>query len=341
VSHEADWPAERQAALFEAIARRASALPDASGAAVVDFLPIVGGFANSTYTVSEFVEGAVRDADERIVVENRRASPDYFRVLQIPVLQGRAFLPSDTADAPPVALVSRSLARRLWGDGDPIGRRVSLGTKGVTVVGVVGDVHHYGLARDTVHMAYRPMSQQPQPYATVVVRFASDPAMLVPELREVIRAEDPMALIREFRTLDEILAADVAGPRFYAFLVGSFAALASLLSAVGLFGLVAYLVGQRTHEMGIRVALGARPSQLVGMVVAGGLRLSALGIAAGLLASLAATRLLASLLFDLSPTDPRVLAGVAALMLAIAAAACYVPARRVLRLDPLEALRAE
>ena len=141
--------------------------------------------------------------------------------------------------------------------------------------------------------------------------------------------------------MDDIVSASVAGPRFHAFLLAIFAAIASALAAVGLFGLVAYLVGQRTHEMGIRVALGARRSQLVAMVVAGGLRVTATGVAAGLLASLAATRLLAALPFDLSPTDPRVLAGVAALMLAIAAAACYVPARRVLRLDPLEALRAE
>ena len=156
-----------------------------------------------------------------------------------------------------------------------------------------------------------------------------------------IRAFEPQALIRDVRTLDEVRLAHVARPRFYAFLVGSFAALAALLAAVGLFGLMAYTVGQRTSELGVRMALGAPPDQLLRAVVGDGLKIVAIGLVLGLAGALAVTRVLGSLLFDLSATDPRVFTGAALLLLAVAALACYVPARRVLRVDPLATLRAE
>ena len=272
--------------------------------------------------------------------ETRRVTPGYFETMRVPLVRGRLFTAADTPRDG--AIVTDDFARRLWGSADPIGRRLQIGPRDepwIPVLGVVATVRHYGLDRDPSPTIYRLADQ---PFAmTVVIRASRDPLALAPAVRRVVRDLQPLAIVHQVRTMDEVVSASVAGPRFYALVVAAFAGAAALLAGVGLFGLVAYLVGQQTHEMGVRVALGARPSQLVAMVVAGGLRVTAIGVAAGLLASLAATRLLASLLFDLSPTDPRVLGGVAVLMLAIAGAACYVPARRVLRVDPVEALRAE
>jgi putative ABC transport system permease protein len=334
---DGDW---HRTALGEIVAR-AAALPGVTGAALVDCLPLAPCFSNTDRVVSEFVDGPHRAPDEaKIVIEVRKVSPDYFRVMRIPLQRGRAFEGSDASNA--VTVVSERLARYLWGDTDPIGRRLRLGSGAqpwVPVVGVVSDVHHFGLDREPGFMVYRRMPQQAA--GTLVVRTAGDPAPLAPTLREAIHSIEPLALVRNVQTLDDVRSATVARPRFYAFLVGSFAAMATLLAAVGLFGLVAHLVAQRRQELGVRVALGARPGQLLLGVIREGVRPVAVGLALGLVAALSGTRFLRSLLFDLSPTDPRVLGAAALFLLAIALVACYLPARRVLRVDPLVALRSE
>ncbi len=331
---------------FAGIVTRAAALPGATGAAAVDYVPLGPGYSNLDFTVSEWVEGPHQAPDdEQVRVESRHVSPGYFQVMRIPVERGRAFRGSDTADAPPVVIVNAHLARHLWGDADPIGRRLRLGPDErpwVRVVGVAGDVHHFGLDRAPGFMMYRPMTQQIEThFCTLLVRAAGDPLGLAPVARAAIRSVEPRAIVRDVRTLNAVRLTHVARPRFYAFLVGSFAALAALLAAVGLFGLMAYTVGQRTSELGVRMALGAPPDRLLRDVVRDGLRIVTVGLVLGVAGALAVTRVLASLLFDLSATDPRVFAGAAVLLLAVGALACYLPARRVLRVDPLATLRAE
>jgi len=330
-----------RSSFFIDLLARVRAMPGVESAGAIDLLPLTATSANRDGEAENLAEGVRPEMVGQIVkVETRQAMPGYFETMRVPLVRGRFFTSTDTPRDG--AIVTDDLARRLWGNADPIGRRLQVGPRDqrwIPVIGVVADVRHYGLDREPSPTIYR-LADQPF-FMTLVVRATGDPLALAPAIGQAARDLQPIAIVREVRTMGEVVSASVAGPRFYALVVAAFAIAAALLAGVGLFGLIAYLVSQRTHEMGIRVALGARRSQLVAMVVAGGLRVTAIGVVVGLLASLAATRLLASLLYDLSPTDPRVLGGVAVLMLAIAAAACYVPARRVLRVDPLEALRAE
>ncbi len=328
---------------FDDLLARVEALPQVEAAGLVDILPLLPAWANADVTARELAEDARPDiADEPVHYEIRTATGGYFEALRIPLLRGRAF--TDVDAATPAAIVSDDLARRIWGNADPIGKRLHVGPPEqpwVPVVGVVGPVRHFGLDRDVDPMIYRAANPGASWPSTLVVRASGDPSAFAPALRSAILDLDRRALLTTIRSMEEVLIDSVAERRFYAFLLTSLGFIAAALAAAGLFGLVAYLVGERTREFGVCMALGAKPGRLLAGVVAGGLKVTAVGIVAGLAAALAATRLLTSLLFDLSPTDPWVLAGVAVLMLAIAGAACYVPARRVLRVDPVEALRAE
>ena len=266
--------------------------------------------------------------------------------MRIPLLRGRDISPADTATAPQVLLISQTTARLTWPGEDPIGKRVKLG--GVdqpwwTVVGVTGDVHHVGLDAVPDLQVYVPHQQWPYPDGLMVfvVRTAGAPAAISSAAQQAIHSIDPTQPISRILPLEKYVGLSVQGRRFALILIGAFAAIALVLSVVGIYGVTAFSVAQRTREIGIRVALGAQRGELLGLLLRQGMLLVVCGIVAGVLASVALTRFLSSMLFDVQPTDPYTFASVVLLLVAVSAAACFIPARRAMRVDPMVALRYE
>jgi putative ABC transport system permease protein len=269
-------------------------------------------------------------------------SPDYFATMGIPLVRGRAFDARDKEGAPPVAIINEAMARRFWPDEDPVGSRLtSYGGVSREIVGVVRDVKNRELSEAAGPQLYTPFPQTPWPFLAVVVRTTADPATLSGTLRQTVAALDPDLAAGEVRTIDDYLAQSVATPRFNAALTAAFAALALFLAGCGLYGVMSYSVAQRTREIGIRMALGANPTDVRSMVVGQALRMGVTGLAIGVVGALAAARLLAGLLFDISPSDPPTLATVCGMLLAVVLIAAYFPARRATRVDPMVALRSE
>jgi putative ABC transport system permease protein len=271
----------------------------------------------------------------------RAVSPDYFRVLGVPVLRGRAFSAADRSDAPPVAIVSAALARRLWPTEDPVGKRVDLGGESVEVVGVAGDVRYAGLLGPPEPVLYQPQAQHSRRRVALLVRGAGAPEDLARVAVAAIHAVDPNQAIRRIRTLEQVLATSLAESRFLGIVLGAFAGFALLLSTTGLYGVIAYAVAQRGREIGIRLALGAAPRRIFGTVLGEGLRQMLLGLTLGLVGAVAAGRVLASRLSGVGAADPLTLGAVVGLLVAAGLLACTVPARRAARLDPMVALRTE
>jgi predicted permease len=277
----------------------------------------------------------------------RVVSPAFFATIGLPLRRGRLLDDTDRRDRPAV-VVNESLARRYYPNEDPIGKEIYLGApdnrlfpRG-TIVGVVGDTRDAGLGSDPLPTVYIPLAVMPGwPALSFVVRSAGDPASVAPAARGAIRALDPDLPIRNARTIDAVLAESVAPARWSMTLLGVFAGVALLMATLGVFGVLSFLVTQRTRELGIRIALGAAPATVRRMVVGQGLGLIGVGIALGLAGSVALTRLMASLLYGVTPTDPATYAGVAALLVAIAVVASWLPAKRATRVDPMVALRAE
>jgi putative ABC transport system permease protein len=271
----------------------------------------------------------------------RRVTPDYFRTVGIPLIAGRAFRESDTEDAPPVVLLNRSLARRTWNNEDAVGKRITFdGEHFMEIVGVVGDVREFGPREVATSQLYRPMTQDPF-VANVLVRTATDPELLIPAVRRAVLEANPESAVVKVITLDEARSDAVASPRTTAQLFGLFAGLALVIAVAGIGSMLALWVRQRMHEIGIRIALGAAPRDILSSVLRQGMALVALGLVCGLGGALALTRLLKKLLFEVTPTDAPTYAMVSALLLAAALAACWVPARRAARIDPQIALRTE
>jgi predicted permease len=279
-------------------------------------------------------------------------SPEYFETLRIPVLQGRGIEATDRIGTPGVAVINRTLAKQVWPGGDALGQRILLGggaTDSVwrTVVGIVGDVRHRGLDAEPRPEIYLPHAQFPAGTGTalrtlrVVLRTDGDPAQLTGALRAALAELDPDIPLADVQTMEEALGAWAAERRLTMLLVAGFALLALILGAVGVYGVMAHLVVQRTREIGIRIALGALPREILGLVLSQGAWVAGLGIAAGLAGALAATRLLAGLLFGVGPTDPATLMATATALAIVAALASLLPALRAIRTDPVEALRAE
>ena len=268
-------------------------------------------------------------------------SEEYFDVLGMPLVAGRRFAATDDAGAPEVAIVGRMIARR-WG-ADPVGRRISIdeGESWLTVVGVVGDVRQHGLDREAGEAIYLPFRQGLGYAGRLLVRSDRDPRRLAAQVTAAVRAIDPEQPVSDVRTLDRVRAASLAPPRLTASLLAAFALLALAIAATGVAGLMAYAVSQRSHEIGIRLALGAARGRVVAMVVGQGLALAVAGAALGLAAALGTTRLLEDLLYRVEPTDPLTLGAVTAALIAVAAAACLLPARRATAIDPVRALRCE
>jgi len=279
-------------------------------------------------------------------------SADYFRTLGIPVLAGRTLTPADRAGTPPVAVVNESGARRFWPGESPIGKRVWFGTTtgpfsdpahAVEIVGVVGDVKYQDVDEDTSTRAdfYTSSLQFAYPDTMVIVKTRGAATALLPAMRKAVASVDPSLPIYDAMTLDDRISAAVARPRFNATLLTAFAAAALLLAAIGVYGVLSYSVSSRMREIGVRLALGADARRVIGLVLGEGVRLAAIGAVAGLVAAIAASRFIQALVIDVSATDPRILAASAVVMMAVAALAAFLPARRASAVDPIVVLRQE
>jgi putative ABC transport system permease protein len=263
----------------------------------------------------------------------------------IPLLRGRLFTERDNGDAPNVALINEAMAKRFFPDQDPIGQRIHVTNGPETfreIVGIVGDVKQYGLNRETPVQTYTPFLQQPFFNSmSMVMRTAGDPVGLGPAIRREVLNLDKDQPVASTRALEEIVSNSVANQRFSMVLLGVFAGVALILAAVGIYGVMAYAVTQRTHELGIRLALGAQTGNVLRLVIRQGMILAFTGMAMGLAASLALTRVISTLLFGVSATDPLTFVAISLLLGAVAFLACYLPARRATKVDPMIALRYE
>ena len=325
------------AAQYIALLDAVSAVPGVKSAGLVSRIPI-GAFGwDCSVERADAPEGAGRTG-----AHLRTASPAYFSALGIPLLHGRSFAPSDRAGAPPVAIINQRLARTLFGTENAVGRHISSCgpfQQSAEVIGVSGDVHAEGLAvdvRDQVHYSF---AQLPQRGMSLVVRGDVPVMTLLPALRRAVNGLDPLLPISAPRTMQEIIDQTLATPRFQSTLLAMLGAAGLILAVVGIYGVIALLVVQRTHEFGIRLALGARRGQVLAMVVGQGLVLAVVGIAVGTVASVGATRVLDELLFGVGPRDPLTFSVVAGLLAVLAVAASAIPAWRAMRVDPLVAMR--
>ena len=336
--YELDGAPARDAAAEEVV-RRIRALPGVSAAGAGSALPPETAQRATRFEIDSRAASDA-DADSAYFVG---ATPGYFEAMGTRMLQGRAFADSDRADSPRVAAISRGLARRLFPTGGALGRRIRLLNPDAEpewreIVGVVEDIRYSGLSDPGDSAVYTPFSQTPFLWAYVMVRSATPGEALAPALREEVRRVHPALAAARIRPVERLVDESVAAPRFHASLLSGFAALALLLSALGLFGLVSYSAAMRRREIGIRIALGASPRDVFARIAGGGVRLVALGLALGAAVSLAASRLVAGLLFEVQPTDPYTYAAIAAVMLATGFVAGAIPARRV---DAASALRSE
>jgi putative ABC transport system permease protein len=333
-------PAVRNAFYADLFARLDS-LPGVVASGGTTRLPL--GSTNVSTRVS--IEGRNLTAAELPEVEMRRAVHNYFPAMGIPILRGRGFTSDDTPTSQPVTVINQTMARRLWPNEDAVGRRFKMGTSAqtpwTTVIGVVGDLRHAGLDVEPASEFYIWYQQGPPVAPFIVVRTQGDPAALAESVRAELKALEKDLAVYDMRTMDEVRAASVAQRRFILVLAVAFGVLALTLAAVGVYGVMALVVSERTQEMGIRLALGAEPKQVLGLVVRQGLALAAAGIFVGVVAAWAITPLMAGQLFGVSASDPATLAAVPALLLAVAFLACVIPARRAMRVDPVTALRYE
>jgi putative ABC transport system permease protein len=317
-----------------------SALPGVQGVGAINTLPLSKG-PTSGFTI----EGGPLLTPDKVPSSNYRGvSSDYFRTMNIPIVQGRAFTERDSANAPPVIIVNQALARRDFPNESPVGKRVSLGRDGKVwweIVGVAADVRNLELREEASPEFYTSALQDTWTGMSVVARTTVEPASLASEVRRIVAEVDKSAPVSEIQTMEHIVDEAVTQPRFNLFLLGLFGGIALLLSAAGIYGVTAYAVTQRTHEFGIRMALGAQVGDVLRMILGQGLRVIGAGVVIGLAASYALTRLLKTLLFGVSVTDPLTFVVIALGLMFVALLACYIPARRATKVDPLIALRYE
>lgn len=333
--------AERVIAFYAESLERIQALPGVEAAGIVSNLPFGGNMDMSGFHVEE---QPLANPAEAPSAERYGISTNYLRAMGIPLLRGRWFTEHDNSNTPLVVLVNNTAAQRIWPNEDPIGKRIRLG--GIddplrTIVGVVGDVHHYGLEIPPDLQAYVPHAQWAASYMQLVVRTGPEPGALATPVREAIHAIDPDIPVYKVSTMNQLISASVAQRRFTLLLIGVFATVALLMAAVGIYGVMSYIVAQRTQEIGIRLALGAQPKDVFKMIVGQGMLLTLLGIVLGLVGAFALTRLMESMLFGIESTDLLTFAAIAVLLTAVSLIACCVPGRRATRVDPLVSLRYE
>ena len=347
---------------FQQLIERVKVLPGVQSAGMTSGLPLTNSGWGKLYTIED--RPAPKSLDEVPNVQYQQVSPDYFSTLAIPILNGRAFNEHDTRDALSVAVINETLARRAFADTEPIGKRLYLGPpeelvppgilppgfrfQHFTIIGVIGDVRQNGLNQPLSPEVYTLHEQElaskfanPQNSMYLAVRTAGEPSSLVGAIRHEVQELDREQPIADIATMEQLLATSLSQSRFSTLLLGIFAGVALLLAAVGLYGVMAYSVAQRTHEIGIRVALGAQAGDVVKLVVRQGLTLAIAGVAIGLGAALMLTRVMTSLLYGVTATDPLTFAIIPVLLTGVALAASFIPARRATKVDPMVALRYE
>jgi predicted permease len=319
------------------------ALPGVESVGATSILPLSGTNSSGSFRIEgrEVPPGQSSPHGDRWSV-----TPDYFQTMKIPLIKGRFFTERDGRDAPSVAIIDETMARKYWPNEDPVGKRISFeGTPENRiwreVVGIVGHVKHRGLEGESRVQYYLPHAQRQSPGMFLVARTANDPTGLASAVRGVIRGLDAELPVFRVTTLEQLVADSLSQRRFALILFGVFAGVALALAAVGLYGVMAYSVTQRTHEIGIRMALGARPGQVCKLVVGQGMRVALIGLGIGLGTAFGVTRLMASMLFGVGAKDPEVFAIISAVLTLVALVACYLPARRATRVDPMVALRYE
>ena len=332
---------------FDRLVERAKTLPGVKSAGAASFLPVSGGGSLIQFNI----EGRPpKTPHDYVAAGYRTVTPQYMETMGVPLLQGRNIAAGDVEKAPAVVVINASMARTYFPGENPLGKRMQIGATPdkdvpyMEIVGVVGDVLQ-GLDTEAKAEMYLPYRQAdtvlPVFQLSVVLRTSGDPRLQTAALRSAVREIDPNQPVVKIRTMEENMATSVTEPRFRTWLIGIFAALALVLAAVGIYGVMSYSVNQRTNEMGIRVTLGAQPNDVFRIVVGEGLRLALIGVGVGLIGALAATRVLRTFLYGVSAIDPVTFAVTAALLTLVAVAACYFPARRATRVDPMVALRYE
>ena len=335
---------QQQATFYQDLLAKLETLPGVVSVAGVSKLPVVPVISSSGFTIKgrPVASGHEPNADFRVV------SPRYFQTMGIPFLQGRDFTTRDTKDTPDAVIVNKVMAERFWPNEDPLGQYIQLSaetTRWRQIVGVVGNEKLSGLDAETGPAIYVPLTQNSFPNAlrslVLVVRAAGNPLSLTPSIRQELRSMDQDQALFQARLLEEEISNSLSQRRFNSLLLVIFAALAGILAAVGIYGVIAYTVTQRTHEIGVRLALGARPVDVLKLILGRGIKLTLIGIGIGLFAAFALTRVLATLLYGVSTTDPATFLGVPLLLTAVALLASYLPARRATKVDPMIALRYE
>src|SRR5215813_2749451 len=317
---------------------RVRALPEAQAAGLTSDLPLRGSAITESFTI----EG--RPAPEaRHQAGWYTASASYFRALGVPLLRGRDFTEQDAETSPRVVIINQTLARRFWPAGEAVGQHIKIANDlPREIIGVVGDTKHLGLDKETMPEMYVPYAQARYLMSVqLVVRTIADPLRVADALRRQVLALNPNQPVSQIKTMEQCLSEGVALPRFRSVLLGLFSALALALAVIGLYGVMSYTVTQRTHELGVRLALGAQAADVLKLILKQGLKLALSGIVIGLLTALALTRWIETLLFNVRPTDPLTFTVIALLLLAVALLACWLPARRATKVDPLIALRHE
>jgi putative ABC transport system permease protein len=331
---------EKTLAFFDSLLEKVQAVPGVTAAAAAGVFPL----DKSPAFNNEFIlEGQQGNAGDKRIAELNVISPGYLQVLGIPLLSGRDFDRRDAPESPKVALISPSLAQHHWPNQDPVGKRFSFdqGKTWTQIIGVIGDVHEHGLDKPPTDFIYLPFTQYPQNGPAVIVRTAGDPMAVARTAVQRLYEVDPNQPAGRIQSLEQYRADSIAAPRLTANLLGLFALLALAIAAAGIGGVMALAVSQRTHEIGVRMAIGARPAEIVRMILSQGMGLALVGVALGLASAFGLTRVVKSLLFEVGPTDPATFFSVAAVLATAALAACYLPARRAAQVDPLRALRTE
>ncbi|MGH9747209.1 MAG: ABC transporter permease [Candidatus Acidiferrales bacterium] len=329
---------DKAAAFFEQLTDRLKTLPGVEGASLERYVPM--WFTGRSYTIPD-LEGYTPKPGEQNLIDLNVVGPNYFSLMRIPILSGREFTSKDRLDTPLVCMINQTMAQRFWPGQNPIGRHVGTWNHQWTIAGVVKDIKYHSLSEEPEPFLYFPFWQDTGGDANILVRTSGDPLALLPQIREQVRALDPGVAVLESDTVLNLLSVSLFAYRTAATLAAVLGGLGLLLAAIGIYGVLSYAVSQRSHEIGIRMALGAAPRDVLGLVVGQGMRLTLLGVGLGLIAALATMHLLGSLLYGVTANDPVTFVVVMATLSAVALVACYIPARRAMAVDPMVALRHE
>ena len=335
---------DRAAEFVKQVTERIGGLAGVESAGAISVLPLAGTNIRTSFNIKKkpFPE------NQEPPVEERAVTPDYFRAMGVPVLKGRAFTDQDVKGKPGVIIINDTMARQYWPDEDPIGQVVTVGVsvsenepEEWQIVGIVGSVKHFSMDTEPVAEMYVPHAQQPWNFMTLVARTSSDPKALIDPMRSQVLSVDREQPVSNIRTMGEVVASSIAQQKFYMLLLSLFAVMALVLAAVGIFGVMSYSVTQRTREIGIRMALGAQTRDVLRFVVGQGITLALVGVGIGLAGALLLTQFMAKMLYEVKAFDPTTFVVISLLLVGVALLACYIPARRATKVDPMVALRYE